>query len=231
MTSQVFFQALASSGRQGYILGLCWGSTTSSCQNEHGSLSSPVARFILLRCHHWWQSGSMACRQGGGCKNFYYPFSLPRDNSLLPQHPPLRSMFHIPHTQTQVYAHRHPSRAAMPLPCFPSWWAPWHFAINLHGHRTRNLEEVFTFVVWKIRKTLLSALDHPSPLRRYVWHQNRLWIFHSTLQLGRPQRLRAWWHRCSFVDDVIWAARRPLLSRPSTVLSHTCSICANIFLC
>lgn len=74
-------------------------------------------------------------------------FSLPEDNSLLPQHPSLNCIFHLPQAETQVYTHCHPSRVAMPLPCFPLWWAPWHFAIDLHGHRTRNPVEVTAFVI------------------------------------------------------------------------------------
>lgn len=126
MTSQVSFQALVSNGRQAPSLDspevplqvnvkmdvacfhhlwsdlFCWGVTTGGYSKQQ----------------RWWQSGSMARSQGGDCKNFCPLFSLPRDNLLLPQHPSFHCIFYLPQTQTQVRAPCHPSRAAMPLPCF-----------------------------------------------------------------------------------------------------------------
>lgn len=49
------------------------------------------------------------------------------------QHSSLNCMFHLPHTETQVYTHCHPSRVAMPLPCFPLWWHPGIFPLTCTG--------------------------------------------------------------------------------------------------
>lgn len=64
----------------------------------------------------------------------------------------------------------------------------------------------------KDRERLLSAGDHLSPLRQ---HQNSLWIFHSTLQLGTPQHFCGWWHWHSPMDNISW--------QPGTLSFPECS--------
>lgn len=62
--------------------------------------------------------------------------------------------------------------------------------------------EVITSVVWKTEKCCF--LQWTSPQRQHVWHQNSLWIFHSTLQLGRPEHFCGWWPWHSRMDNIHW---------------------------
>lgn len=115
------------------------------------------------------------------------------------------SALYVPplHTQVQDHDHCSCSRPSMQPLCFPFWWALWHFVTDFNRHWTRNLVEVITSAVWK-REMLLSAVDHPSPLRQHVWHQNSHWIFHSTLQLGRLQHFCGWWYWHSLMNNISW---------------------------
>lgn len=111
MTSQVSFQALVSSGSQALSL-------DSSEVPLQANVKMDVAFFPHLwpgvttggysKQQHWQRSGSTAHRQGGGCKNFYPSFSLPREKPLLPQHPSFHCVFYLPQTQTQVCGPCHP---------------------------------------------------------------------------------------------------------------------------
>lgn len=157
--------------------------------------------------------------QGPGCKNFCRPPRLLLScGQPAPSTAPLHSMSHIPHTQVQEHD------LALDLPILVGalvfcHWLPWTLDKESSGSPY--------LCGLKDREMLFSAVDHPSPLRQHVWHQNSLWTFHSTLQPGRPQHFLAdGIGTASWTTSAVSQALSPFLS---AVLSHTCSIYANIF--
>lgn len=170
----------------------------------------------------------MTCAQGRGCKNFYrlLSFSFSCGQSA-PSTAPLHSMPHCSYTKVQDHDHSPRSRPSMQPLYFPFWWALWYFVTDFHRHWTSNLVEVITSVVWNTEKCCFMQWTIPT-----------LHMYSTTTHSEFFTPLCSWEDLSTSAADGIGTA--PLTTSAgsqapspflSAVLSHTCSICANIFPC